>query len=631
MPLRLSGFRVASLPRLVVLVSLLPLLVGPEQAAFGSNLVEKGTTPGSTPQTGPLCFVDPAAPAGFKTIQAAINEKGCADVVLAPGTYPENVRINRSISIEGSGRASHDVVVDGRGLDSVFIVSGGTVTLSLLTIANGSAPVFGGGIDHTGGTLSLDRVTIAGNRAHGDGGGLYNDSGSVTVTASTLSDNVAERTGGGIANFAELQLGNSTVVGNDAAGEGGGISSFIPAKTWIVNATFASNRTESTSAASGIANHGQTKVSNTVVDGHMGEGQTGSNCVSSGTLIDDGHNLDTDATCGFAGSAGFRGDLNPELGPLRDNGGPTLTIAPAANSPALGTGDPLVCAAAPIDNRDQRGWPRLATSTPASCDVGALQISFTPRPTPAPALLPTATSAASLASTFQSPTPTTFPTQAEFPTTLTLRPTEPAPTATPIGPVGVEPAADHDQTSNPSPSDRAATAATSPILARLRDSTPTLVDTPTSPANIAPTWPTDPGSGGAPPLRTTPPPPPSAPPAPTVPPPPLPTPAPPTLAPTPVPTRGTAPAPPVSTPAPAPPPASTPIPAAPVSTPVPPLPTSAPPPAVTPAPPVPTKDPPPPDPSPAPHPSKRPHRTTDPHDPGAGPPAGRHHRNGLEK
>ena len=43
------------------------------------------------------------------------------------------------------------------------------------------------------------------------------------------------------------------------------------------------------------------------------------------------------------------------LGDLADNGGPTQTMALLPRSPAIDGGDDAVCAAAPVNNLDQRG------------------------------------------------------------------------------------------------------------------------------------------------------------------------------------------------------------------------------------------------------------------------------------
>src|SRR5262249_61552539 len=57
--------------------------------------------------------------------------------------------------------------------------------------------------------------------------------------------------------------------------------------------------------------------------------------------------------------------IDPLLGPLQDNGGPTQTMAPLPGSPALGAGS---TANAPAT--DQRGLPRVVDGL---IDIGAYQ------------------------------------------------------------------------------------------------------------------------------------------------------------------------------------------------------------------------------------------------------------------
>ena len=88
----------------------------------------------------------------------------------------------------------------------------------------------------------------------------------------------------------------------------------------------------------------------------------GSNC--SGTISDAGHNLSSDASGAFT-NTGSLNNTDPKLGPLANNGGPTLTMALLAGSPAIDAGD---SAAAPAT--DQRGFPRPAG---LAADIGAFE------------------------------------------------------------------------------------------------------------------------------------------------------------------------------------------------------------------------------------------------------------------
>jgi hypothetical protein len=84
----------------------------------------------------------------------------------------------------------------------------------------------------------------------------------------------------------------------------------------------------------------------------------------SGSLADLGHNLSSDGSCAFT-NVGSLNDTDPKLGPLAENGGPTLTMALLAGSPAIDAGD--TPAAPPTD---QRGVPRPFG---VAADIGAYE------------------------------------------------------------------------------------------------------------------------------------------------------------------------------------------------------------------------------------------------------------------
>ena len=94
-----------------------------------------------------------------------------------------------------------------------------------------------------------------------------------------------------------------------------------------------------------------------------------------GPVISLGYNLigQTDGSTGWRSTdlTGTSAEpLDPLLGPLQDNGGPTQTQAPLVGSPAIGPGDPSLDGS--VDQRGSlRGWPfPLLTSAPA---IGAVQ------------------------------------------------------------------------------------------------------------------------------------------------------------------------------------------------------------------------------------------------------------------
>jgi CSLREA domain-containing protein len=89
-------------------------------------------------------------------------------------------------------------------------------------------------------------------------------------------------------------------------------------------------------------------------------------------VISFGHNLDSDGTC-LPPEVRQASDIpngNANLGPLADNGGPTLTHALLPGSQALNAADNAVCTAEPVNGMDQRGVKRPQG---AICDVGAYE------------------------------------------------------------------------------------------------------------------------------------------------------------------------------------------------------------------------------------------------------------------
>jgi hypothetical protein len=83
-----------------------------------------------------------------------------------------------------------------------------------------------------------------------------------------------------------------------------------------------------------------------------------------------GHNIEAGDSCGLVAS-GDQKNTVVTLGPLGNNGGSTSTHLIAGPGPAFNAGSNALCAAAPVDNVDQRGVARPQGST---CDVGAVEL-----------------------------------------------------------------------------------------------------------------------------------------------------------------------------------------------------------------------------------------------------------------
>jgi predicted outer membrane repeat protein len=113
---------------------------------------------------------------------------------------------------------------------------------------------------------------------------------------------------------------------------------------------------------------------------------------NTGVITNGGHNLEDGESCGFRTANGSLSSTNALLDPtgLQNNGGPTQTIALEPGSPAIDSGDQAVCAAAPVNDLDQRGFARPGTGA-TNCSIGAIEFYPPPTARPTPSRTPTPT------------------------------------------------------------------------------------------------------------------------------------------------------------------------------------------------------------------------------------------------
>ncbi len=149
---------------------------------------------------------------------------------------------------------------------------------------------------------------------------------------------------------------DSTFFGNSANSYGGAIYNL--GTVTVTNSTFSRN-----SATEGGAISGGGFLQNTIV----ANSTRGANC-DQGTFTDGGHNMrwpPRDTSC-----VGYFGD--PKLLHLKDNGGPTKTLALRPGSAAINAGDNAICAVAPVNGVDQRGFARPGVGS-TNCSIGAYE------------------------------------------------------------------------------------------------------------------------------------------------------------------------------------------------------------------------------------------------------------------
>ena len=364
------------------------VLVSPSQVVKAATITVTSTSGGTG---GPDCTLrDAITAANTDTATGGCPAGSGGDtIVLASGatytlteidndTYGNNglPAIESQITIEGNAsifeRSSAGGIPNFRLL---FVADDGDLTLNDLTIRNGYADFFfwdgfsGGGAGiYIFGTLDANNITVIDNYSEdgGAGGGgiavdnygimtlanstvsgnsglagggvrVYRDS-TATVINSTINENTAlGDTAGGIhiGNGSELTLINCTV-SNNYNGVGVGIWNSPSSTTTLINSTISHN-SPSPSYRGGVANYGEMTLKNTVVADQL----SGYDCVGE-PVTSLGYNLDSDGSCNLA-ATGDLSNTNPQLGPLEDNGGSTLTHALLPGSPAIDAGsNPLV-------------------------------------------------------------------------------------------------------------------------------------------------------------------------------------------------------------------------------------------------------------------------------------------------
>ncbi|MCI0332111.1 MAG: hypothetical protein L0228_02655 [Planctomycetes bacterium] len=267
----------------------------------------------------------------------------------------ENLTVKDS-NISGNSASGH-----GAGI----AVGYAELTVVSSTVAGNSTSGYGGGIHADHSNVTVTGSTISGNLAVGafaSGGGIFSSYGTLTVTSSTISGNSADLVGGGIVNYyGSLTIRHSTISGNraDTENNGYGVGGGIIAVSFgldIVNHTILAGNTRGLGARDDIA--GAITAEFSIIGDKR-----------DATITDFGGNqIGTTAS-----------PINPQLGPLADNGGPTLTHALLFTSPAIDAGDPAaVAGVGGVPLFDQRGDPFsrvVGNPSPlaARIDIGAYE------------------------------------------------------------------------------------------------------------------------------------------------------------------------------------------------------------------------------------------------------------------
>ena len=219
--------------------------------------------------------------------------------------------------------------------------SGGVLDLIRTALIDNVAFVAGGAISNVG-RLGFIESLAFNNRVEGNnpalGGAIWSIGQGTTVFNSTISGNAAipvggsDTRGGGMYVVDASTIEHTTITGNSAE-EGAG---FFDAS-------------------------GNSSIVGTIIAGNVGGPQCDDPSIAT---VEEHHNLSSDTSCQFD-AEGDRQGVDPLLGPLADNGGPTDTHALNGGSPAV---DGQAAAFCPPS--DQRLFPRES----GPCDIGAYEL-----------------------------------------------------------------------------------------------------------------------------------------------------------------------------------------------------------------------------------------------------------------
>jgi CSLREA domain-containing protein len=335
--------------------------------------------------------------AGGSSGSDTIDLTGVSGTISLTSALPD---ITSDMSLNGPGASSLTIqrsTAGGTANFRIFTINSGTIiAISSLTIGNGNAgggsfPTNSGGGILNSGSLTLVNSVISGNAATGSGGGIYVDQGTLSSDTSVITGNNAA-SGAGISNQGTTTINQTTVSGNTAVGSGGGIANSSggnQSSVLTVNNSTISNNSSQGGNGGGIFNIGQASASNSTISsntagtgggisnanpmtltsvtisGNTGTGQGGgiynpgigtltfTNTIIAGNnspsgpdgnganFISQDYNL-----IGNTSGAQINGttahnitNVNALLGPLANNGGPTLTHSLLPGSPAIDAGN----------------------------------------------------------------------------------------------------------------------------------------------------------------------------------------------------------------------------------------------------------------------------------------------------
>jgi parallel beta-helix repeat protein len=336
------------------------------------------------------------------------------------------LRINDPVEILGPGAGTLAVTTYAYNrIAYIYTDSNEPVLISGLTLTGGNyekggAIYSGAGFANHQTPLTISNSVLTGNHSVNNAGAVWVSGGSLHVESSTVSGNTADNAGGGIYFYdsdenAQSTIRNSTISGNTVTAQGGNSDdggaiyltvAHAQSQLLIENSTLSNNSVPDRGGAiydDAVNGPVTTLTSSTISNNSAGDdgggivtfyGETLQNTiVANNSAGDAGPDLFSEFSAPFNTAFSLVENpsgatitetvpgsnvlgVDPQLGPLADNGGPTQTMALAQSSPAVDKGSGSL-------GTDQRGSPRpfdfatIPNSSAAGADasdIGAFEL-----------------------------------------------------------------------------------------------------------------------------------------------------------------------------------------------------------------------------------------------------------------
>jgi hypothetical protein len=341
-----------------------------------------------------IFYVDPSTTYDPVSISGMTLTNGYVNDSQGGAIFNEDADLTISNAVVNNSIAS----LTGRG-GGIYSLSG-TVMIESSTIGGNHAYQSGGVGSYTG-NLSITDSTVTGNYADGDtssngnngyGGGVWTDGAGLTITRSTIDHNVAAYDGGGIYavddSGSAVKIVNSTIANNSAANDdAGGVYDNGAGNTLtVIDSTVTGN----TAATDGGGLKAVNLNSDPVLENSIVSGNTsGTHSNTDDLEARDPYIFDTSFSLigvpdiyvnETVADSNITG-VDPKLGPLADNGGPTQTMTLLCGSPAIDKGSAFTYSddqrslTRPVDLAD---YPNSTASGADGSDMGAVELQASP-------------------------------------------------------------------------------------------------------------------------------------------------------------------------------------------------------------------------------------------------------------